>query len=154
MHWYLNMYVFFENGCRGGITSINHRYARANNKYLATFDPTKPTEYITYIDKNSLYPESMMDALPLKNFKWEEDMGLFTVKFITELKKNAQRGYHFEVTLRYPHQLHDEHNDYPLAAESVKISKEQLSPFSAAALSSSGVKYTKTAKLTPNLGEL
>ena len=32
-----DMLLFFEEGTRGGISSINHRYSKANNKYLQGF---------------------------------------------------------------------------------------------------------------------
>ena len=34
-----------------------------------------------------------------------------------------------EVDLEYPKSLHDLHNDYPLAAEKVKVNKEMLSEY-------------------------
>ena len=34
-----------------------------------------------------------------------------------------------EVDLEYPEYLHDRHNDYPFAAEKMKVKKEMLSPY-------------------------
>ena len=34
-----------------------------------------------------------------------------------------------EVDLEYPKELHELHNDYPLAAEKMKVTKEILSPY-------------------------
>ena len=42
------MYMFFESpdSKRGGISSIMHRHAKANNSYLPNYDPTKPSSHI------------------------------------------------------------------------------------------------------------
>ena len=49
------MYFFIEKGLRGEISYITKRYSEANNKYMKTFDPTKPSKFITYLDMNNLY---------------------------------------------------------------------------------------------------
>ena len=35
-------YMFFEQGMRGGVSYINKRYSKANNKYCPDYDKTKP----------------------------------------------------------------------------------------------------------------
>ena len=49
------MYLFIEKGLRGGISYIAKRYAKANNKYMKNYDPTKPSIYISYLDINNLH---------------------------------------------------------------------------------------------------
>lgn len=47
-----DMHLFIEKGIRGGVSMISHRFAQANNKYLPeTYDPSKPSSYITYLGK-------------------------------------------------------------------------------------------------------
>ena len=48
-------YLFIEKGLRGGISYIAKKYAKANNKYMKHYDPTKPSKYISYLDINNLY---------------------------------------------------------------------------------------------------
>ena len=42
------------------------------------------------------------------------------------IKNNGSTGYVLEVYLEYPQELHDIHDDYPLASEKINISKEWL----------------------------
>ena len=34
--------MFFEQGMRGGVSYINKRYSKANNKYCPDYDKTNP----------------------------------------------------------------------------------------------------------------
>ena len=44
-----------ESGIRGGIATISHHHAKANNEYMVTeFDPTKESKFISYLDVNGL----------------------------------------------------------------------------------------------------
>ena len=48
-------YLFIEKRLNGGISYIAKKYAKANNKYMKHYDPTKPSKYISYLDINNLY---------------------------------------------------------------------------------------------------
>ena len=50
----MDMYLFMEQSLRGGITTTNHRHAKANNPYLLDYDESKETSYIQYLDVNNL----------------------------------------------------------------------------------------------------
>jgi hypothetical protein len=59
-----------DKGIRGGISCISHKHAVANNPLIPdTYDSSKPSSYILYIDMNSLYATAMSCSLPEKNFK-------------------------------------------------------------------------------------
>ena len=51
----LEMYTFIEENLRGGVTTINHRYFKANNEYLDDYDNSEPTSSLHYVDANNLY---------------------------------------------------------------------------------------------------
>ena len=115
----IDMLLMFEKGTHGGISMISKRYSQANNPYMGKiYDKTKPTKYITYLDANNLYGWAMSKNLPIGNFKWMDNF------------ENWQNvPCILEVDLEYPVELHDLHNDYPLAPERVFINKvEKLIP--------------------------
>ena len=66
----VDMLNFFERGMRGGISTITHRYAVANNKYMKNYDPETESSYIPYLDANNLYGWAMSQKLPTGDFRW------------------------------------------------------------------------------------
>ena len=112
--------LFIEKGMRGGISTITHRHAVANNKYLKSYNPEVESSYIMYLDANNLYGWAMSQSLPVGDFKWldpaeYEDPEDFILENYTD---DTIKGVILEVDLEYPKELHHLHNDYPLAPES------------------------------------
>ena len=66
----IDMFQFIEKGMRGGISYIANRYGKANNKYMKSYDKTKPSKYIMYLDANNLYGWAMSQYLPTGGFRW------------------------------------------------------------------------------------
>ena len=114
--------MFFEQGRRGGVSYINKRYSEANSKYFSDCDKTTPEKYIIYLDMNNLYVHAMSQYLPYSNFKWVKNIDKTKQKLIN-INSNSSTGYVLEVDLEYPQELHDIHNDYPLAPEKINIPK-------------------------------
>ena len=146
----IDMYLMFEQGIRGGISMISNKYSKANNKYQDDYDPSKRSKYIGYLDANNLYGWSMSQFMPWGEFKWltDEQISQFC---LNDIPDDSELGYILEVDLEYPTTLHDNHSDYPLAPESMKISNEMLSPFSQKLKENLQVKGQPTTKLIPNL---
>ena len=120
------MFNMINDGKRGGISCAFNKYCKANNKYLEDYNLNKPSNYIIYLDATNLYGWAMSQKLPLRDFK------MFHIKETKQEKwKNillnteidSQYGYFAEVDLDYPIELHDLHNDYPLAPE--KLTKDK-----------------------------
>ena len=80
-----------------------------------------------YYDANNLYGMAMIQPLPLDNYKNEPDVDQYTVDKIMSLDDEGDTGYFFVVDLEYPKELHDAHNDYPLAPQKKVVTKEMLS---------------------------
>ena len=50
------MFEMVEKGMRGGMCQVSHKLAVANNKYMGeAYDENKPSNYISYLDANTLY---------------------------------------------------------------------------------------------------
>ena len=112
------MYEFVESGIRGGISMVSHSYGKANNKYLEGYDPSQPSNYIIYLDANNLYGYAMSQYLPLSDFKMVKSDQIEKVyKEILEYPKDNKVGAFLKVDLEYPQELHDLHNDLPMAVE-------------------------------------
>ena len=121
----IDMLLMIEKGIRGGVSMISNRYGKANNKYMGeSFNEKEPSKYIQYLDANNLYGWAMSKPLPTHGFKWMK---------VDELKTWELHPCILEVDLEYPKNLHDLHNDYPLAPEQIMVNK--------------------TSKLIPNLGD-
>ena len=49
----LDILLMIKIGIRGGIATISHRHAKANNEYMeAEFHPTKESKFFSYLDVN------------------------------------------------------------------------------------------------------
>ena len=89
---------------------------------MKCYDSSKESKDITYLDANNLYGRAMSQYLPYRGFKWlnQKEISDFSLNSIS---KNSSIGYILEVDLKYPSELHDLHNEYPLAPENLKLVK-------------------------------
>ena len=79
--------LMIEEGIRGGICHAVNRYAHANNHYMKDYDKTKESSYIQYLDANNLYGAAMSKKLPIKGFKWLDDIERIDEEFIKNTMK-------------------------------------------------------------------
>ena len=86
----------------------------------AEFDSTKEFKFISYLDVNALYSWAMSEPLPTSGFEWMTDDEIDDWKHLSCI---------LDVDFEYPEDLHNLHNDYPLAPERVKMGNvEKLIP--------------------------
>ena len=126
----IDMQLFIEKGLRGGISYIAHCYAKANNKYLPDYNPELEDSYLMYLDANNLYGWAMSQRLPTSNFEWKAPPKLEEIEsFLSNYSEDSDKGIILEVDLEYPKELHDLHNDYPIAPEKMIITDDMLSDY-------------------------
>ena len=134
----VDQYLMIEKGLRGGISYISKRHSQANNPYLKDFNPDDETKYIMYLDSNNLYAWAMKQNMPTGSFKW--------VNGITKGHKN----YIVECDLEYPEELHNLHDDYPLAPEKLIVKDSWLSDYSLDIKRKFDIPSSNVKKLIPN----
>jgi hypothetical protein len=111
--------------------------------------------FILYLDANNFYGWAMLQYLPTGNFhcmKDEEELADLQKKIESNsIPDDASKRYILKVDLEYPHILHLQHTDYPLALERMHVKKEWLSKRQQEIIAHSGQRYVLTDKLIPNL---
>ena len=146
----VDMHLFIEKGMRGGISYIAKRYCRANNEFVKGYDSSLEKSFITYWDVNNLYGAAMLKYLPYDEFEWLSDDKIDSIDFNC-VSAESNLGYTLEVDLNYPSKLHELHDDYPLAPEKMRVSKDMLSDYCLSIAEKCDVKVGDVAKLIPNL---
>ena len=91
----------------------------------------------------------MSESPPYGEFKWLENFDGFGMMIIDEKSKT---GYILEVDLEYPDELHELHNDYPLAPEKLAVSSDMLLGYCKKIADKYQIKVGDVKKLIPNLG--
>ena len=120
------MLLMVEEGIRGGICHSIHRYAKANNKYMKNYNNNEESSYIQYLDANNLYGWAMSTKLPVNGFKLidnNETAGPIINEDLKNYDENDNKGYTFEVDVKYPKRLHELHSDLPFLSERMEINK-------------------------------
>lgn len=112
----LEIIRLIQKGIRGGICLCSTRHALANNKYMLSYDSTKPDSFLVYIDCNNLYGYAMCLPLPMSDFRLLSRDEIDQLN-IMNVPNDAEFGFILEVDLLYPEELHCIHNDYPFCAE-------------------------------------
>ena len=146
----VDIHLFIEKGMRGGISYINKRYSKANNKYCPDYDDKNTENYIIYLDMNKLYGHAMSQYLPYRGFKWIK-INNETIKRKLNKNGNSLHGYFLEVDLEYPEYLFDSLKDYSLLPEKAKIKEKLLSPYCLEIKNEHDINVGNVNELTTNL---
>ncbi len=121
----IDMYQFFSEGIRGGVSYIATKKAIADNQFTrGDCEPRGDDTFISYVDKNNLYGWAMSQPLPVGEFQWmlpEPNEVDFTGRVLQQLRNDhPEVGHIVEVDLEYPEEKHRLQNDFPLAPENYK----------------------------------
>ena len=116
---------------------------------MKCYDSIEESKYITYLDPNNCYGWAKRQYLPYSGFKWlnQKEISDF---YLNSISENNSIGYILEADLKYPIELHDLHNDYPLATEKLEISQNMLSNYCFDISNEYGIKIVGVNKLVPN----
>ena len=117
------MLLMVKKGIRGGICQAIHRYAKANNEYMKSYDKNIALSYLMYLDANNLYGQAMSQKLPVNGFKLVNELSKFNENFTKNYDENSNKGYFLEVDVEYPKSLFNLHKDLPFLPEREKILK-------------------------------
>ena len=147
---YIYMFQFIEKGMHGGVSYIANQYRKSNNKYMKKYDEKAPSKYIMYLDANNLYGWAMSQYLPTGGFRWLTEKEINNTDLL-KYKEDSKKGLILEVDLEYPKELHDLHNDYPLAPEKIKVTKEMLSLYCESIREKYNINIGQVHKLVPTL---
>ena len=91
----------------------------------------------------------MSEYLPYGEFEWLKNVDEFDVMSISE---KSSIGHILEVDFEYPDELHELHNDYPLAPAKLAVSSDILSKYCKKIADKYEIKVGDVKKLNPNLG--
>ena len=89
----------------------------------------------------------MSKFLPTSGLKWIDPKEFD----LNEYTSNSSKGCVLKVDLEYPKELHELHNDYPLAPDKMKIRREMLSEYQLKIADFYNVPIGKVKQLVPNL---
>ena len=103
---------------------ISTRCAQANiPSFLDAYDAS---QNLIYLDANNLYGWAISQFLRTRGFRFLQKDEIDVLK-LQELSDDAEDDYIFEEDLHYQTCLHDRHDDYPLASESLVIDRDMSS---------------------------
>ena len=86
---------------------------------MGYINPKEMSSFLQYLDVNNLYGWAMSQLLPTGGLRWVD----VSPNDISELVKCKNEGYLLEVDVKYPKELHDDHNDLPFMCEKMEINR-------------------------------
>jgi hypothetical protein len=123
------------------LKKLNNKRLKARHEACAYSFFGHESSFLIPVDANNLYGDAMSFKLPCKAFKWCTTEELkYLEEHLLEIPNSNDIGYTLKVSLDYPKELHDKHNDYPFFPIHKDIKNEDLSPY-----------QKKLRKITKNL---
>ena len=89
---------------------------------MKNYNTNEESSYIQYLDANNLYGWAMSKKLPINGFKWIDNNEI-NEDFIKNYDENNDKGYIFEIDVKYPKRLQELHSDLPFLPERMEINK-------------------------------
>ena len=105
----IDVLLMVEKSIRGGTCHPNYEYAKANNKYLKSFDKNKESSYIKLWHLSNLYGWTLSQKFSVHNFEWMKNSFQFNEDFSKNYNKKSDEGYFLEVDVQYIKKLDECH---------------------------------------------
>ena len=118
----MDMLLMFEKGIRSGISQAIHKYAKANNKYMKSYNKNITSPYLQYFDANNLHGWAMCKKLLIGGFKWSNP-NKYTEEVIKSYDENGNYAVLPQVDIEYPKELHKSRCDLPFLCDRKKLNK-------------------------------
>ena len=95
---------------------------------MKNYNNNEVSSYIQYLDANNLYGWAISKKLPVNGFKWTDTSEtsakhVINEEFLKNYNENNDKGYIFEVDVKYPKRLHELHSDLPFLSERMEVNK-------------------------------
>ena len=121
-------HVLFENGIRGGFTSVIQNRVTFNDPKLKNFNKNEPVTTGAYLDMNSLYPTVMYDNIVYGDLEElnDEEIKNFNIESI-DVK--GAFAYALEIDYTIPDDVKLKTDELPLSVYNKTISDNELSHY-------------------------
>ena len=82
---------------------------------MKNYNKDEESSYIQYLDANNIYGWAMSKKLPVNGFKWldSDKINEINENFIKTYDENNDKGYTFEVDVKYLKRLNELYSDLP-----------------------------------------
>ena len=144
----IDMILMTEKAICGGLTQAVRKHGIANNKCLPTYDKTKKSVFLQYLDAKNLYGYAMNQNLLLDGYKWA-DISIFTDDFVKNYNVNGDKGYLLEADVEYPIETRIAHEDLPFLSEEKAKSTKNHSNYEFDEITRAHIKVYKTFNINP-----
>ena len=88
---------------------------------MKDYDRKKKSYYIQYLDANNLYGKAMTEKLPVRGFRWMDNISKIDEDFVKVYNKNDNKGYILDVDVDYLTKLQNLHSDLSFLPERIVI---------------------------------
>ena len=136
--------LFIDSAMLGGVSQANHPIYKSGR-----CEKTNQLHHLMLLDVNNQYGHAMCQALPVGGFSFlpSEEVNSWDGNKILSIPDDDDHGYFLEVDLIYPQELHELHDEYPLAPEHYLTKVSDLSEYQHKMRESHNLKMGKHPKL-------
>ena len=144
----IDMILMTEKAIRGSLTQAVRKHGIANNKYLFTYDKTKKSVFLQYLDAKNLSGYAMNQNLLLDGYKWAH-ISILTDDFVKNYDVNGDKEYLLEADVEYPIEICIAHEDLRFLSKGKVKSTKNHSNYEFDEITRAHIKVYKTFNINP-----